>query len=148
MIVHINSLATHVGKDMGASEWLTISQEQINQFAAATGDRQWIHLNVERAASSPFKGTIAHGFLTLSLVSELLRNTVTIDGIRMAVNYGCDRVRFVSPVPSGSRIRGRFVLTAVENKGDGMQVTWDVTIERENHDKPAAVVTWLVRYFA
>jgi acyl dehydratase len=148
MIVHINNLASHVGQEVGVSDWVQITQERINQFAEATGDRQWIHLSAERAASSPFKSTIAHGFLTLSLVSELLRNTITLDGVRMAVNYGCDRVRFVSPVPSGSRIRGRVVMSAAENKGDGVQVTWDVTIERENHDKPAAVVTWLVRYFA
>jgi len=148
MIVHINDLASRVGKEIGVSDWIEITQERINQFADATGDRQWIHLNAERAAASPFKSTIAHGFLTLSMVSELLRNIVTIDGLRMAVNYGCDRVRFVSPVPSGSRIRARVVLSAAEHKGDGVQVTWDVTIERENHDKPAAVVTWLVRYFA
>jgi acyl dehydratase len=147
MIVHINDLASRVGQEIGVSDWIEITQERINQFADATGDRQWIHLNAERAASSPFKSTIAHGFLTLSMVSELLRNIITVDGLRMAVNYGCDRVRFVSPVPSGSRIRARLVLSAAENKGDGVQVTWDVTIERENHDKPAAVVSWLVRYF-
>src|SRR5262245_25034322 len=111
MIVHITELAAHTGQELGVSDWMDVTQERIDQFAEATGDHQWIHVDAMRAKiESPTKSTIAHGFLSLSLVSALLREAIRIDGIRMAINYGCDRVRFVSPVPSGSRIRARFEL--------------------------------------
>jgi acyl dehydratase len=128
---------------------MQLTQERINQFAEATDDQQWIHVDPARAAvESPFKSTIAHGFLTLSLVSVLTRKAMTWSGLRMAVNYGLNRVRFVAPVPAGARIRGRFSPIALEDAAGGsVTVTWSVTIEREEGDKPAAVAVWLVRYY-
>jgi acyl dehydratase len=150
MIVHlpITGLASQIGNEVGVSEWLAITQARIDQFAEATGDHQWIHQDASRAAAeSPYGATIAHGFLTLSLVTVLLQETVAVDGAGMVINYGCDRVRFVSAVPVNSRIRGRFTLAAVEDKGDGIQVTWAVTIERDGGEKPAVVLEWKVRYY-
>jgi acyl dehydratase len=150
MIVHLplNSLAGRTGEEIGVSDWLEVSQARIDQFADATGDHQWIHQDAARAAAeSPYGSTIAHGFLTLSLVTVLLQETVAVDGAGMVVNYGCDRVRFVSAVPAGSRIRCRFTLGAVEAKDDGLQVTWGVVMEREGHGKPCVVLDWKVRYF-
>jgi acyl dehydratase len=142
-------LATHVGPPLGTSDWMTISQDRINVFADATGDHQWIHVDAERAAAdSPFGSTIAHGFLTLSLVSALMRNAVTIEGLRMAVNYGLNRVRFVSPVPAGARIRAAVALAAVTPVEGGVQATWNVTVEREGGTKPCLVAEWLVRYYS
>jgi acyl dehydratase len=144
----VRSLASQIGTEIAVGEWLEISQARIDQFAEATGDRQWIHVDPARAAAeSPFKTTIAHGFLTLSLLSTLVRDAITFTGLRMAINYGLNRVRFVSPVPSGSRIRGRFVPAAVEQVDGGYQVTWKVTIEREHTEKPCCVVEWVVRYY-
>lgn len=141
-------LADHVGREVAASGWHEIPQTTIDQFAEATGDRQWIHVDPARAAAeSPFRTTIAHGFLTLSLASTLLRDAIRPTGIRMAINYGLNRVRFVSPVPSGSRVRGRFTLGAVEETGGAVQATWQVTIEREGSEKPVCVAEWLVRYY-
>ena len=146
--VEVGSLASRIGDEVGVGEWFEVTQERIDMFADATEDHQWIHVNPERAAAeSPYHTTIAHGFLTLSLVSSLLRAAVAIEGVRMSINYGCDRVRFVSPLPARSRIRGRFVIGAVEEVKDALQVTWGVTIEREGHEKPCAVVSWLVRYY-
>lgn len=150
MIVHLtlSSLAGHTGREAGVSHWLEVSQARIAQFAEATGDHQWIHLDGARAAvESPYGSTIAHGFLTLSLVTALLQETIAVDGAGMVVNYGCDRVRFVSAVPAGARIRGRFTLAAVEDKGDSRQVTWGVVIERDGHDQPCVVLDWKVRYY-
>jgi acyl dehydratase len=147
--IDVRTLADHVGQEIGLSDWLEITQARIDQFANATEDRQWIHVDPTRAAvESPYKATIAHGFLTLSLVSVLLRGAVQIEGLRLAVNYGANRVRFVSAVPAGSKIRGRFTLVAVEEAGGGLQATWNATIEREGEQKPACVIEWLVRYFA
>ncbi len=141
-------LRDHLGQEVGVSDWLEVSQERITQFAHATGDLQWIHLDAERAkAESPFKTTIAHGFLTLSLVSTLFRSAIRVAGLRLSVNYGFNRVRFVSPVPSGSRIRARFTPNAVEEVRDAVQVTWAVTIECEGIERPACVAEWLVRYY-
>jgi acyl dehydratase len=146
--VTVTSLADRVGQELGVSEWLGVTQERIDRFASATGDHQWIHVDAARAAvESPHGCTIAHGFLTLSLVSALLSNAITPVGSRMALNYGCDRVRFVSAVPVGSRIRGRFSVVAVADAHEGLQVTWGVVIEREGHDKPCVVLDWKVRYF-
>lgn len=136
-----------VGRSFGPTDWLLMEQPRIDAFAEATGDRQWIHVDTARAAGSPFKGTIAHGFLTLSLVSALGQQAMRIEGVRMAINYGLNRVRFITPVPAGSRIRGRFVPIAVSHETDGAQVTWRVTIEREHADKPCCVAEWLVRYY-
>ena len=149
IILDLSSLGDRVGQEVAVSDWLTIAQERVNQFADATGDRQWIHVDPARAAvDSPFKATIAHGFLTLSLVSALLRSAIELRGVRMAINYGVNRVRFVAPVPTGSRIRGRFTLGAVEAAGGGRQATWQITVERDGGDKPCLVAEWLVRYYA
>ena len=127
-----------IGEEIAVSDWLEVTQARIDQFADATGDRQWIHVDPARAAAeSPFKTTIAHGFLTLSLLSPLLRDAMQFSGLRMAINYGLNRVRFVSPVPAGSRIRARIAVHGVEEVAGGFQVTWQVTIEREHGDKPA-----------
>ena len=147
-IESVAGLAGLVGREVGVSEWVEVSQERIEQFAEATGDRQWIHLDPERAArESPFGTTIAHGFLTLSLLSELGRTAVAVRGVRMGINYGLNRVRFVSPVPAGSRVRGRFTLAEAEEMAGGVQATWKVTVEREGGEKPCCVAQWLVRYF-
>jgi len=144
----VAQLEEHVGQEVAVGDWLEMTQDRIDQFAESTGDRQWIHVDRARAeAESPFKATIAHGFLTLSLVSVLLRSSITITGVRMAINYGLNRVRFVTPVPTGSKVRGRFTLAAIEETGGGTQATWAVTVEREGEQKPACVAEWLVRYY-
>jgi acyl dehydratase len=146
--VSVRELGEQVGRDVAVSDWLEVSQERINQFAEATEDRQWIHTDPERAArESPFKQAIAHGFLTLSLLSELMKRAVSVAGLRMGLNYGLNRVRFVSPVPAGARLRGRFKLAALEEIKGGAQATWEVTVEREGGDKPCCVAEWLVRYY-
>jgi acyl dehydratase len=146
--VDVRTLRDRIGAELAVSEWIAITQERIIQFADATGDHQWIHVDAARAAAeSPFRTTIAHGFLTLSLISALLRNAVSPTGLRMAINYGLNRVRFVSPVPAGSRVRGRFTVAAVEDAGGAVQVTWQATIERDGADKPCCVAEWLVRYY-
>lgn len=147
--IDLASIAEHAGEELAVSDWQVVTQRQIDQFAEATGDRQWIHVDVPRAAiDSPFKTTIAHGFLTLSLTSTLLRDAIRIAGSGMALNYGLNRVRFVSPVPSGARVRGRFVPAKVEAARDGsVQVTWEVTIERDGGDRPCCVAEWIVRYY-
>lgn len=129
------------------SDWIVVSQEQIGMFADATGDHQWLHVDPARAArESPYGGTIAHGFLTLSLISTMLRDAAAIEGVKMAVNYGLNRVRFLAPVVAGSRIRGRFTAASIEEKRDATKVIWKVTIEREN-DKPCCVAEWIVLYY-
>ena len=144
----LGGLAAHAGREVGVSDWLPITQTRIDQFAEATGDDQWIHLDAARAAAeSPHGATIAHGFLTLSLVTALLQQTIVVDDAGMVINCGCDRVRFVSVVPAGSRIRGRFTLAAIEDKAEAVQVTWGVVIEREGHEKPSVVLDWKVRYY-
>ena len=148
-IPNVAALRERVGQELAVSDWIDISQQRIDRFAESTEDRQWIHVDPARAAaSSPFKTTIAHGFLTLSLVSVLLSDAVTLGGVRLAINYGVNRVRFVAPVPSGSRIRARFTPSTVEDAGGGaVQVTWGVIIEREHGDKPCCVADWVVRYY-
>jgi acyl dehydratase len=146
--IDVSSLRDRVGQEVAVSDWIDVTQARIDRFADATGDHQWIHVDAARAEKeSPFKTTIAHGFLTLSLVSSLLRDAVALSGLRLAINYGANRIRFVSPVPAGSRIRGRFVLGAVEDAGGAIQATWNVTVEREHTDKPCLVAEWLVRYY-
>ncbi len=147
-ITDVSALRARVGDEIAVSDWLPITQERIQQFADATGDHQWIHLDVERAArESPFKTTIAHGFLTLSLVSVLLRDAIRIGGLRLAVNCGLNRVRFTSPVPAGSRVRARIAPASVGDVAGSTQVMWAVTIEREGGDKPCCVLEWIVRYY-
>ncbi len=146
--IDVHTLREHIGQEIAVGDWLPVAQDRIQQFADATGDHQWIHLDTARAErESPYKTTIAHGFLTLSLVSTLMRDAIRIGGLRMAINCGLNRVRFISPVPSGTRIRGRFAPTAVEETGGAVQVTWTVTIERQASDKPCMVAEWLVRYY-
>ena len=147
MDIDVRTLRDRVGQELAVSDWIAITQEKINQFADATGDHQWIHVDVARAKDSPFASTIAHGFLTLSLISALLRGAVNPTGLRMAINYGLNRVRFVAPVPSGSRVRGRFALANVEETGGAIQATWTATIEREGLERPVCVAEWLVRYY-
>ena len=146
-VANVDALGSQIDQEVAVSDWLHVTQAKIDQFAEATGDRQWIHIDTERAARSPFKGTIAHGFLTLSLVSVLAQEALRIKGLRMAINYGLNRVRFIAPVPAGSRVRGRFVPKSVSHEADSVQVTWRVTIEREHADKPCCVVEWIVRYY-
>lgn len=147
-IEDINELRERVGQEVAVSDWFEVAQERINLFAEATEDRQWIHTEPERARrESPFRTTIAHGFLTLSLLSELMKQAIDVGGLRMAINYGLNRVRFVSPVPAGTRIRGRFTLAEVEEISGGLQATWNVTVERDGGDRPCCVAEWLVRYY-
>jgi acyl dehydratase len=140
-------LAARIGTEVGVSDWVTVSQERIELFARATNDHQWIHLDAERAAAGPFGTTIAHGFLTLSLLPEMAASAFAVDDTRMGVNYGLNRVRFPAPVPSGSRLRGRFKLLAVEPIAGGSQFTMEVTMEREGSDKPVCVAESIGRRY-
>jgi acyl dehydratase len=140
-------LESRVGQEVAVSAWIEIMQDRIDQFAKATEDFQWIHVDAERARQSPFGGTVAHGFLTLSLLPMLTESTFELVGRRMGINYGLNRVRFTSPVPSGSRIRGRFTLAKLEQIEGGIQTTWSVVIEREGADKPAMVAETISRHY-
>ena len=142
----IDDLRALVDTEIGVGEWHTVTQEQVNQFADATLDHQWIHVDPEKAAAGPFGTTIAHGFLTLSLLVELAP-AVEIPGAKMAINYGLDRVRFISPVPVGSKIRARSVLRDVHEAGGGIQTKNEVTVEIEGQEKPALVAEWLGRFY-
>ena len=145
---NLSELKSLVGQEVAVSDWLTITQEQVNQFAQATGDHQWIHVDVERASAGPFGAPIAHGFLTLSLLPKFFQSAMEIRNTRMGVNYGLNKVRFTSPVPVGSRLRGRMKLLACEPiDNDGMQMTWLVSVEREGSDKPACVAESLTRRY-
>ena len=144
----LRNLEGRVGEEVGVSPWVEVSQERIDTFARAVEDFQWIHVEPERAKSSPFGGTIAHGFLTLSLLSHLSEMTFSFSDRRMGVNYGLNRVRFISPVPSGSRVRARFTVAKYEKlEGNGVQITWNTTIEREGSEKPALVAEWIGRHY-
>jgi acyl dehydratase len=147
-IESVAELRGMAGQEVAIGDWFEVTQERINLFAEATEDRQWIHTEPERAArQSPYRTTIAHGFLTLSLLTELMDRAVSLGGLRMGLNYGLNSVRFVSPVPAGARIRGRFRLEAVEEIRNALQATWSVTVEREGSDKPACTAEWLIRYY-
>jgi acyl dehydratase len=148
--VHIPTLASlqqRVGEHLATSEWVLIDQQRIDLFAQATGDHQWIHVDAERAAKGPFGTTIAHGFLTLSLLPELADRAMAIDDVKMGVNYGLNRVRFTSPVPVDSRVRAQLKLKAYEPIEGGAQLTMEVTIEREGGDKPACVAEAVSRRY-
>jgi acyl dehydratase len=140
-------LAALQGQEIGVSDWITVDQARIDQFAQATGDAQWIHVDPVRAAAGPFGVTVAHGFLTLSLLSELLAGALRIEDVRMGLNYGLDRVRFPSPVPVDSRLRATCRLSKYEPVDGGAQLTITVTIAREGSAKPACVAEWLTRHF-
>ncbi len=145
----LDDLREHAGSELAVSDWVTVSQERIDAFASATGDDQWLHVDAERAArESPYRGTIAHGFLTLSLIGTLLRDAIALDGVRMSVNYGSNRVRFIAPVIAGTRIRGRFVVASAEPSGDALKVVWNVTVECEPDSKPCCVAEWIVLYYS
>jgi acyl dehydratase len=147
----LKDVAACVGQEVAVSDWITVTQQQINQFAEATGDHQWIHVDVERAKTGPFGAPIAHGFLTLSLLPRFFESSFDIQNSRMGVNYGLNKVRFVAPVPVGSRLRARMKLLACEPLSDaateGVQMTWGVTVEREGSDKPVCVAESLVRRY-
>lgn len=144
----LDDLRYHAGRELAVSDWITISQERIDAFAAATGDDQWLHVDAERAArESPYGGTIARGFLTLALIGTLLRDALALDGVRMSVNYGSNRVRFIAPVIGGTRIRGRFIVASAEPSGDALKVVWAVTVECEPDSKPCCVAEWIVLYY-
>ncbi|MEP6876278.1 MAG: MaoC family dehydratase [Burkholderiales bacterium] len=145
---NITDLQAHVGQNVGISDWITVTQERIQLFADATGDHQWIHLDAERAATGPFGTTIAHGFLTLSLLPEMSASAFKVRNTRMGVNYGLGKVRFPAPVPSGSRLRGHFMLTKYEPLDGGAQITCEVTMEREGSDKPVCVAESIARRYA
>ena len=139
-------LQASVGREVGVSSWLELTQERIDRFAASTGDQQWIHTDPARAAASPFGGTIAHGFLTLSLLSQFAGEAVLLDGeFAHRLNYGLNRVRFTASVPCGSRLRGRFTLAAIDDIPGGFQITYAAVIEIEGGTKPALVAEWLIR---
>jgi acyl dehydratase len=144
----IAELPSFKGQELGTSDWLEVTQERVNTFADATGDHQWIHVDVERAkAESPFGGPIAHGYLTLSLIVPLVSETYTVSDAKMGVNYGLNKVRFPAPVPVGSKVRARVTLKEVEEVAGGLQNTFAVTIEREGGDKPVCIAEWVTRVY-
>lgn len=143
----VDELRAAKGSHLGVSDWLSIDQSQIDTFADATGDHQWIHVDAEKAKDGPFGTTIAHGFLTLSLVPLIGRQIYRVQGVRMTINYGFDKVRFTAPVPVGSRVRGGIELIDVSDVDGGVQVTNKVTIEIEGSERPAVVADHLLRYY-
>ena len=143
----LQELAALEGQEIGTSDWFVVDQSRIDLFAQATGDAQWIHVDPVRAAAGPFGATVAHGFLTLALLSELMAAAFTIADVRMGLNYGLDRVRFPSPVPVDSRLRARCRLSTYAAIDGGAQLTITVTIEREGAPKPACVAEWITRHF-
>ena len=144
-IASLDRILAAVGSNIGASDWIPVDQDRITAFAEATEDRQFIHVDPDAAAATPFGGTIAHGFLSLSLLSRMAADVMLVpDSTRMAVNYGLDRVRFIAPVPSGARVRGHFTLDAVDEKAPGqLLMRHGVTVEIENNSKPALTAQWL-----
>jgi acyl dehydratase len=145
---NLEELAARVGQEVVVSDWLEVTQERIDQFADATGDHQWIHVDVERARrESPFGTTIAHGFLTLSLLSHFLNNSLEFGNSKMGVNYGCNRLRFTAPVKAGSRLRARFKLKEFQRIEGGVQMIWDVAMECEGQQKPVLVAEWVGRRY-
>lgn len=147
-IASVEELKSLVGQEVTVTDWFDISQERVNLFAEATGDHQWIHLDVERSRKeSPYRTTIAHGFLTLSLLPMIMQSAISMPESKMSVNYGLNKVRFPSPVPVGSRVRGRLFLQDVEDIEGGVQISWKVTIEREDGDKPVCVAESIARRY-
>ncbi len=145
----IDQVRAAVGRHLGHSDWVTVTQDQVDTFAEATGDHQWIHVDVERAiAESPFGGPVAHGYLTLALTNRFLPQVVEVRGVSLGVNRGTDTVRFPAPVPVGSRLRAGVELVAVEDVPGGIDTTMVITVEREGDDKPVCVVESLSRYLA
>ena len=148
MSVSLRDLESRVGQEVGISPWVEMPQERIDLFARATEDFQWIHVDPERAKHSPYGTTIAHGYLTLSMLPKLSESTFEFSDRKMGVNYGLNKVRFTAPVPAGARIRGRFVLAKYDKlEGNGVQTTWSVTFEREGGDKPVCVAEAISRHY-
>jgi acyl dehydratase len=146
-VIDVDELPAKVGEHLGYSDWQTISQEQVNRFAEATGDHQWIHVDPERAKAGPFGGPIAHGYLTLSLIPALLGQVFGVQGITMGVNYGANKVRFPAPVPVGSALRMGLTLAAVEEVQGGVQVTLDAVLEVQDAPKPSCVAQVVYRFY-
>jgi acyl dehydratase len=147
--IALDALPARVGSEVAVSDWFEVGQDRIATFAEATDDRQWIHLDPERCKrESPFGQPVAHGFLTLSLLPAMLTSALAIEGMCMGVNYGLNKVRFPSPLPSGSRVRGRWTLRGADAVAGGWQFTWDVTIEAEGAAKPVCVAEFLIRCYA
>lgn len=148
VIKTLDELQGFAGREIAVTDWLEITQERINQFADATDDHQWIHTDAERAQrESPYGTTIAHGFLTLSLVPQFLKEAVQLQDLRMAINYGLNRVRFPSAVLAGSRIRAHIVLQSMRDVSDSTEAVFSITVESEGSDKPCCVAEWLARYY-
>jgi len=148
-IASVEELKSLIGKEVAVTDWFSITQERVNLFAEATGDHQWIHLDVERCKKeSPYGTTIAHGFLTLSLLPLIMQSAVSMPDSRLSVNYGLNKVRFPAPVPVGSKVRGRMTLQEVEDIEGGVQITWKVTIEREGSDKPVCIAESIARRYS
>jgi acyl dehydratase len=144
----IEDARSRIGQEIGISEWMLIDQARVNAFAEVTGDHQWIHVDVDRARrESPFGGPIAHGYLTVSLLAKFAGECIGVDGIKLAVNYGLNRVRFAAPVKVGSRVRARFVLGAVEDVPGGAQMLWQATIDIEGGEKPACIAEMVTRWY-
>lgn len=148
LALQLRDLASLVGQEVAISPWFEIAQDRIDLFAKATEDFQWIHVDLERAKQSPFGGTVAHGFLTLSMLPRLTEAAFEITDRKMGINYGLNKVRFTSPVPAGAKIRGRFTLAKLEPIEGGVQTTWNVVIEREGADKPVMVAESISRHYA
>ena len=145
--LRIRDLENRVGQEIAVSPWVDMPQERIDLFAKATEDFQWIHVDPVRARQSPFGSTIAHGFLTLSMLPKLIESTFVFSDRKMGVNYGLNKVRFTAPVPAGAKIRGRFTLAKFEKLEGGVQTTWSVTVEREGGDKPVMVAESISRHY-
>ncbi|MFZ6686375.1 MaoC family dehydratase [Undibacterium sp. SXout11W] len=144
----LQELKDMVGQQVATSDWVEVAQERVNMFAEATGDHQWIHIDVERAKrESPFGAPIAHGFLTLSLLPALMQNAIHLSYVKMGVNYGLNKVRFPAPVPVGSQLRAHLKLLSIEDIKDGAQMTWEVSIERAGSDKPVCVAESIARCY-
>ena len=147
--LRVEELAERTGEEIAVSPWLEVSQKRIDLFAEAIEDPQWIHIDPVRAKDGPFGVTIAHGFLTLSLLTRLIETTFSFDERKMGINYGLNKVRFTAPLPSGSRIRARFSLAKFERiENNGVQIAWNVSVEREGGDKPVLVAEWLTRSYS
>lgn len=144
----LSDLSACVGQEVAVSDWITVTQQHVNQFAEATGDHQWIHVDVERAKAGPFGAPIAHGYLTLSMLPRFFESTLAITESGMAVNYGLNKVRFMAPVPVGSRLRARMTLASSEPvDNNGLQLVWDVVVEKEGFAKPVCVAQSVVRRY-
>jgi acyl dehydratase len=146
----LQSLKDYVGREVATTDWFVVTQERISKFAEATGDRQWIHVDPARAQrESPYRATIAHGFLTLSLMSHFMREAIQLPGeVRQTINYGLNRVRFPAPVRAGEKIRARVRLQSCKKLADSVEVVFDIAIEAESGEKPCCVAEWILRYYS